>query len=554
MKKTILLISFIGCCFAAFSQATTYYVDVNSTGSGSGTMSDPFKTIQEAIDKPGNGNIIKVAKGTYSEAITISEKKLQLLGGFAGNGDFTTVDTVANKTIISGTKTKPCIYVLISKNVDGSMTISGFTIRNGLRGMELSGDGGGFLNNLTIENNIFENNVTQVDTQFGGAISLEGKNVTIQKNIFRNNKAGRGPAISASGTDLLIADNRIENNTAFGDHAGGVQVYGTGTVTRNIFDGNRVAHPDNYGWGGAIMVIADPTHATTVTLSHNIYRNNHAPSCGGAVFVDDGATARMEHELLYNNTSKSHGSAIYVDSDGGSKSSTLNMFNCTISGNSTPSNDAAMYVQGSITNVENCIFWNNGKDFEFLADGKPLAKLTVNYTLTQQGYTGTGNIKSDPLFADATNSDVAKRDFHLKSKYGRYNPSTGLFVNDDVHSPAIDAGNPTSSFANEPSPNGGRINMGRYGNTAEASKSATTGMEEISQTSLKVFPNPTTGELRVESGELRVESVEIFDVMGRKQSFSTLNSQFSTPIDISHLPAGIYFLKVDNVTVKVIKL
>jgi hypothetical protein len=52
-----------------------------------------------------------------------------------------------------------------------------------------------------------------------------------------------------------------------------------------------------------------------ITLSHNIWRNNSAPSRGGAVFVDEAAKVRMEHELLYNNKTKESGSAIYVDAD-----------------------------------------------------------------------------------------------------------------------------------------------------------------------------------------------------------------------------------------------
>ena len=38
---------------------------------------------------------------------------------------------------------------------------------------------------------------------------------------------------------------------------------------------------------------------------------------------------------------------------------------------------------------------------------------------------------------------------------------------------AIDAGGPKSEYKNEQNPNGGRINMGAYGNTVKASKSAT---------------------------------------------------------------------------------
>jgi len=44
-------------------------------------------------------------------------------------------------------------------------------------------------------------------------------------------------------------------------------------------------------------------------------------------------------------------------------------------------------------------------------------------------------------------------------------------VTDAVTSPAIDAGDPASPIGYEPFPNGGRINMGAYGGTAEASKS-----------------------------------------------------------------------------------
>ena len=37
-----------------------------------------------------------------------------------------------------------------------------------------------------------------------------------------------------------------------------------------------------------------------------------------------------------------------------------------------------------------------------------------------------------------------------------------------VNSPCIDAGDPASEYGNEPVPNGGRINLGAYGNTSEA--------------------------------------------------------------------------------------
>lgn len=86
---------------------------------------------------------------------------------------------------------------------------------------------------------------------------------------------------------------------------------------------------------------------------------------------------------------------------------------------------------------------------------------------------GAGCIAKDPCFADA-----ASGDFHLKSAAGRCNGTT--WVKDTVTSPCIDAGEASAAYANEPSPNGNRANMGAYGNTTEASKSTSGGSTDPS--------------------------------------------------------------------------
>jgi hypothetical protein len=76
-------------------------------------------------------------------------------------------------------------------------------------------------------------------------------------------------------------------------------------------------------------------------------------------------------------------------------------------------------------------------------------------------------MSEDPLFADR-----ARGDYHLKSQAGRWEARTERWVTDEMTSPCIDAGDPQGDFVREPEPNGHRANVGAYGNTAEASRSA----------------------------------------------------------------------------------
>jgi hypothetical protein len=142
--------------------------------------------------------------------------------------------------------------------------------------------------------------------------------------------------------------------------------------------------------------------------------------------------------------------------------------------------------------VKNCIFWHNaaiegGKEIN--APGAGILKIdfsNIEQTLEANAHLqlGAGVLRADPLFADPQ-----KEDFHLKSKSGRWNPAAangeGDWVLDDVNSPGLDAGDPSSVFQNETIPNGGRINLGAWGNTPEASRS---GLAAAFSTNLRLLP------------------------------------------------------------------
>lgn len=95
----------------------------------------------------------------------------------------------------------------------------------------------------------------------------------------------------------------------------------------------------------------------------------------------------------------------------------------------------------------------------------------------------SNRVTGDPLF-------VGGGDYHLQSAGGRWNGSA--WVADTGTSHCIDAGDPASAYANEPAPNGGRINLGCYGNTAEASKSAG-GSPPVATYTITVSASPAAG-------------------------------------------------------------
>jgi len=153
--------------------------------------------------------------------------------------------------------------------------------------------------------------------------------------------------------------------------------------------------------------------------------------------------------------------------DGGGMTNYYNssptLTNCTFNGNSANDGGGMYNRTNSSPILTNCILWSNTPD---QMDGSA----DVSYCDIEGGWPedGIGIIDVDPLFVDPNNGD-----YHLKSQAGRYDPNSESWIMDDVTSPCIDSGDPNSPVGDEPEPNGGRINMGAYGGTAEASMSLT---------------------------------------------------------------------------------
>ncbi|MBW8042415.1 MAG: hypothetical protein FVQ85_20800 [Planctomycetes bacterium] len=143
--------------------------------------------------------------------------------------------------------------------------------------------------------------------------------------------------------------------------------------------------------------------------------------------------------------------------------------NCTVANNIR----GIRVLSGSTTTIENCIIYGgNGIRVE---GGATVNILYSDVEIIYGGGSinlGQGNINTNPLFVRVKDPFVAfNGDYHLKSQAGRWDANEGRWTIDEVTSPCIDAGNPNSPLGYEPFPNGGRINMGAYGGTIQASKS-----------------------------------------------------------------------------------
>ncbi|MHC4618594.1 MAG: right-handed parallel beta-helix repeat-containing protein [Planctomycetota bacterium] len=110
--------------------------------------------------------------------------------------------------------------------------------------------------------------------------------------------------------------------------------------------------------------------------------------------------------------------------------------NCTIVDNNNAGNNSYGIWGPAQHQVTNCIIWNNGHE---IGNG-----LSPTFSCIKGGNPeGLGNFCADPCLQD---------DYTL----------------DPNQSPCVDAGEPWADWSLEPAPNGGRINLGAYGNTPQA--------------------------------------------------------------------------------------
>ncbi|MBN1247911.1 MAG: hypothetical protein JXC32_09655 [Anaerolineae bacterium] len=244
-------------------------------------MSGCSTTIGAALAAANPGDTIRVATGTYTENVVISQS-VTLQGGW--NPNFTLRDlTMFSVTIRPADASQSVVRILAA-----DPTVEGFVITGGRA--DLGGNHGGGIA-LRDSNAIVRDNVVISNSAFflGGGIWVQRGAPTFEDNRIEGNltlglgQEAFGGGIQLENSNATLARNVVISNAigSDGGYGGGLDI-GSGTVrlSDNTFRGNGIA---GVGYGGGIAL----HYSATVYLDGDSVEANHV-DYGGGIYVNDG--------------------------------------------------------------------------------------------------------------------------------------------------------------------------------------------------------------------------------------------------------------------------
>ena len=311
--------------------------------------------------------------------------------GLTVSGNTASVEKVDDVTINGEPYSAGGAMALVK--VEGSIKDSDFS-NNTNKHFNRSSGGALFVaedSNITLENDVFNENTATGKTAQGGAIYNEGT-LTVEGGSFTDNSAAPadgstvtvsnvgGAIYNADDAELSINGTRFEgntaaiagavnnqydsshitgitnaffvNNTASLSAGGALRNQGTiDSISGTTFEGNTAGNGGAL-WNGAGGTI---TNITDTTFTGNKSTND---AVGGGAITNAGDITKINATTFTDNSAAGDGGAIYnVKSGGGNANITLN--NTTFSGNTADGNGGAIYNGGNLTFSGNNTFTDN---------------------------------------------------------------------------------------------------------------------------------------------------------------------------------------------------
>ncbi|HKK74361.1 MAG TPA: Ig-like domain-containing protein [Saprospiraceae bacterium] len=305
---------------------TIWFVDVNGTGTNQGTYSNPFRTIAafNGSALPGNGDVIALMSGTYSEADGFNlQDNQKLIGkGVILDSYFTADDnSVASYQTYAASAGSGSAIPIINSTGTGNAGVD-LALNNTVAGLNISNTGGYGID--------------------GGAV---GSPTIAQVSINGNGGAIRVSTSGAFGSNVNFVN--LNSNASFDDAIHLVNVTGTLGIS-----GGLISNPTNQIFdisGGSVNIVYPGGVTKEAGLAQSGIRiSNHsgAISVSGTTRLGLGGSALTNTAMILTNNTGTYtfngfqatcinAGAILAD-DGGTlnilPSGTFNIISCTSSG------------------------------------------------------------------------------------------------------------------------------------------------------------------------------------------------------------------------------
>jgi hypothetical protein len=281
-------------------------------------------------------------------------------------------------------------------------------------------------------------------------------------------------------------------------------------------------------------------------ILNNVITTNNGRYGAGVVLNYTGAT--VKNNVITNNSGGQDygGGALWMNANG---STAKTIENNTITGNKT----IAVYVWQGTSIIRNSIIWADStvSAVQIAArSGGP----TVTYSNVQGGWTGTGNVRIDPQFADSS--------FHLKSTSACIDAGDTTSLSNDIEN-ILSRGN-----ALWPSRGLLRNDIGAYGGPGASELPNFDLPTEVSSSRVnhpsgfrleQNYPNPfnPTTVIRYDLPVAGNVSIQVYDILGRK--VATLVDEikkagsYDVTFNASKLASGMYIYTLQAYSWRAVK-
>ena len=286
-----------------------FYVKTSGTINNDGLSWGAPTTLDEALDRAVDGDIIHIAAGTYAPTSPITggtandakeytfevRTNIHLIGGYPANAQGTEeANPAVNPTILSGNlgsdKARHVVVISAPKMTDKEVALQGLTIRDGNAG----GTG-----SVTV-------NGTAFSRQHGGGMIIGNTKVLIENcQIIENTTANHAAGMHVTGQSLVtIKNSSISKNSATIASSNGGGIWNDGSTIylyNSTINENRIG-----GVGGGIY--AFNTSRTSYTYMYNVTISNNVTGIFGQNSAAPGYYGRelsegvMVNCTIYGNT------------------------------------------------------------------------------------------------------------------------------------------------------------------------------------------------------------------------------------------------------------